>query len=54
MWWQAKDHPVWAIAGRSLEFAMIGFAIAYVGSESLDAKDYAAVLGAIIYGRARS
>lgn len=49
-WWHAKDHPVWRLA----EFAVVGLVIAFTGSESLDAKDYAAVLAAIFYGRVRS
>jgi hypothetical protein len=49
-WWQSPTHPIWRLA----EFAVIAFAIAFAGSESLDVKDYAAVLGAILYGRARS
>lgn len=49
-WWQAKDHPIWRLA----EFGAIALLFAFIGSDSLDIKDYAAVLGGVLYGRVRS
>lgn len=65
MWWQAKDHPIWPIAGRLVNIVEIGavigafgFVAAYVGAENLDAKDVIShvfnTAAGIAYGQARS
>lgn len=50
-WWHSGDHPIWKLASQALQLGALAFVCAYLGSESLDVKDFVGVLGGAIGGR---